>query len=132
MSESKEKQTYDYNEINLKLKEFISNIESKYSFLNIEEPKSFKHYIDKESYHYTINFTINMDEKFLKEKYHANKINFPLEFDLDVGTITKQYADYILAEMFEKFDYVCSNMKAEYENFKEPKKNKENKSNYFV
>jgi hypothetical protein len=112
------KGTYKFKEVKTILDAKLLDLKSKYSFVEIGDDNSFKHFIDKESYHFKLVIKLNLDKKFLSEKYNSKGIDFPIEFDIDVEHATRQYVDHIISDIFAKFNALMDAIKLEYDNYK--------------
>lgn len=113
------KQTYNVSEVNEKINSYLCKITDTYPFVIVEDNTAFKHYIDKETYHFNINIDTKLDDAFLR-KNNIKGLKFPIGFDIDVEHATTQYVDYILDQIFNEFETYCEGIKIKYEEFKNP------------
>jgi hypothetical protein len=110
-------ETYNIDQVCSKINDQILSLRTNYNFLEVKDATSFKHYIDGESYHFTVDVSVNLNEKYLSERFQSKMLKFPIGFDIDISTATKQYVDFILNEVFGKCIIYCDNIKIDYESY---------------
>ena len=101
-TENRKEETYIFNDVKGLIDTKIKELKKTYPFLSVTEDKSFKHFIDRESYHFRIVIEAEFDKIFLKEKYRSNSLDFPIEFDIDVEHATKEYVNHVINDIFSK------------------------------
>ncbi len=122
--EIKKPDTYNFNQVNNKIQTYVEKLRKDYNFLDIKDLKSFKHYVNQESYHFSVEVSvINLDEKYMEERFQTKTLKFPIGFDIDVKSATSQYIDYILNEIFTKCIAYCDSIKNDYSSYNKNKNN---------
>jgi len=122
MTENKKKiepETYDFDQVKRNINKHLKSIKSSYDFIRLGKMEAFKHYKDKELYHFGISAIVDLDEAFTSSRYNAKKMAFPIGFDIDVEHSTRQYVDYVLSGVFDKLNDFLAMIKFDYKMYKQ-------------